>query len=196
MVLLQNNVKKILYNYNIYLKNLFPDIISYIIYGELVIKTKAQNITKLLKFLKIHTNSRYQILSDLCAVDFPQKKRRFEIVYNLLSIDFNSRITVIITATENNPVESCSEIYKVAGWFEREILDLFGIFFLNHKDLRRILTDYGFKGHPLRKDFPLTGFTEVRYFDTEKRVILEEVSLAQDYRTFYFDNTWNTTSID
>ena len=196
MVLLQNNVKKILYNYNIYLKNLFPDIISYIIYGELVIKTKAQNITKLLKFLKNHTNSRYQILSDLCAVDFPQKKRRFEIVYNLLSIDFNSRITVIITATENNPVESCSEIYKVAGWFEREILDLFGIFFLNHKDLRRILTDYGFKGHPLRKDFPLTGFTEVRYFDTEKRVILEEVSLAQDYRTFYFDNTWNTTSID
>ena len=144
--------------------------------------------------LKNHTNSQYKILSDICAVDYPFKKNRFEVVYNLLSITYNSRITIIISIDEKTPVNSCTDIYSAAGWFEREVLDMFGIFFIGHKDLRRILTDYGFKGHPLKKDFPLTGFTEVRYSDFEKRIVLEEVSLAQDYRTFYFDNTWNTTS--
>ena len=100
----------------------------------------------------------------------------------------------VISVDEKTPVDSCVNVYSTAGWFEREVWDMFGIFFIENSDLRRILTDYGFKGHPLRKDFPLTGFTEIRYYDFEKRIILEEVSLAQDYRTFYFDNTWNTTS--
>ena len=190
---MSNNFSNLLINYRDYLKKNFPHLIGYIINGELIFKTNTNKILNFLTFLKNHTNSQYKILSDICAVDFPQKKNRFEVVYNLLSLTYNSRITILVPVDEATPINSCVDIYSAAGWFEREAWDMFGIFFINHKDFRKILTDYGFRGHPLRKDFPLTGFTEVRYYDFEKRIILEEVSLAQDYRTFYFDNTWSTT---
>ena len=183
------NILLVLDNYRVDLKKFFPSVISYIINGELIIKIKHNKILRILEFLKKNTNSQYKVLSDICAVDYPFQKKRFEIVYNLLSITYNSRISIITFIDEKTPVDSCINLYPAAGWFEREIFDMFGIFFIGHNDLRRILTDYGFKGHPLRKDFPLTGFTEVRYYDFDKRIILEEVSLAQDYRTFYFDNT-------
>lgn len=174
-----------------YLKNNFPTSLGYILNGELFIKIPLNNFKNFMLFLKKHSHTQYKILSDICAIDYPWQQNRFEIFYNLLSISFNARLTVIIQTNEQNPVESISDIYSAAGWFEREIWDLFGIYFSNHTDLRRILTDYGFKGHPLRKDFPLTGYTEVRYFHNEKRILVEEVSLTQDYRLFYFNNSWN-----
>mgnify|MGYP001949589023 CR=1 FL=1 len=188
-----SNSLNLLIKYRDYLKKIFPHLRGYIINKELIFKTNSNKILNFLTFLKNHTNSQYKVLSDICAVDFPQKENRFEVVYNLLSIAYNSRITIIVPTNESTPISSCVSIYSAAGWFEREVWDMFGIFFINHNDFRKILTDYGFRGHPLRKDFPLTGFTEVRYYDIEKRIILEEVSLAQDYRTFYFDNTWSTT---
>jgi NADH/F420H2 dehydrogenase subunit C len=145
----------------------------------------------LIFFFKMHSQSQFKILSDICAIDYPWKKNRFQIYYNLLSITFNSRINVVVDTDENSSVESITTVHSTANWFEREIWDLFGIYFFNNKDLRRILTDYGFKGHPLRKDFPLSGYIEVRYFHNEKRILVEEVSLMQDYRAYYFNNTWN-----
>ena len=188
-----SGLSNLLIKHRDYLKRMFPHLIGYIVNNELIIKTNTDKILNVLNFLKNHTNSQYKILSDLCAVDLPHKKNRFEVVYNLLSICYNSRITIIVPTNEATPLNSCISIFSAAGWFEREVWDMFGIFFINHSDFRKILTDYGFRGHPLRKDFPSTGFTEVRYYDFEKRIILEEVSLAQDYRTFYFDNTWSTT---
>jgi len=181
----------VLINYRDYLKKLFPQTFSYILNGELFIKLPHFKLQKFCIFLRNHTQSQFKILSDICAVDYPWKKNRFEIYYNVLSLTFNARITLLISIDEQTPVASISNVYSAAAWFEREIWDLFGIYFLNHIDLRRILTDYGFKGHPLRKDFPLTGYTEVRYFHIEKRILVEEVSLTQDYRTFYFNNSWN-----
>jgi NADH:ubiquinone oxidoreductase subunit C len=181
----------LLTNFRDYLKKNFPQSLSYVLNGELFIKIPFQKLSKFLFFLKQHTQCQYKILSDICAVDYPWKKNRFELFYNLLSLTFNSRITVILNIDEQTSVESITNIYNVSGWFEREIWDLFGIFFYNNKDLRRILTDYGFKGHPLRKDFPLTGYTEVRYSHIEKRILVDEVSLTQDYRTFYFNNSWS-----
>ena len=190
---MKNHLVNILIIYRDYFKKLFPQTIGYIINSELIIRIPNNNIKRILYFLKNHTQSQYKVLSDICAVDYPWKKNRFEIVYNLLSLRFNSRITIVTAVEEKSIVESIVTIYNVAGWFEREIWDMFGIFFSGHNDLRRILTDYGFKGHPLRKDFPLTGYIEVRYISNEKRILAEEVSLAQDYRTFYFNNNWNKT---
>lgn len=188
------NISHILLFYRDYLKKLFPQTIGYIINGELIIKVPQTKITKILNFLKNHTQSQYKILSDICALDYPWKKNRFEIMYNILSIAYNSRISLSISIDEKNFIDSIAFIYSVAGWFEREIWDMFGVYFKGNADLRRILTDYGFKGHPLRKDFPLTGFIEVRYISNEKRILAEEVSLAQDFRTFYFNNNWNKVS--
>ena len=188
------NLLNILILYRDYLKKLFPQTIGYIINGELIIKVPQNKIKKFLNFLKNHTQSQYKVLSDICALDYPWKKNRFEIVYNILSIAYNSRITLSVSVDEKTSVESVTSIYSVAGWFEREIWDMFGVYFKGNSDLRRILTDYGFKGHPLRKDFPLTGYVEVRYINNEKRILAEEVSLAQDFRTFYFNNNWNKIS--
>ena len=188
------NLLNILILYRDYLKKLFPQTIGYIINGELIIKVPQNKIKKFLNFLKNHTQSQYKVLSDICALDYPWKKNRFEIVYNILSIACNARLTLSISVDEKTSVESVTSIYSVAGWFEREIWDMFGVYFKGNSDLRRILTDYGFKGHPLRKDFPLTGFIEVRYINNEKRILAEEVSLAQDFRTFYFNNNWNKIS--
>ena len=189
--MMKTSLPILLINYRNYIKKIFPQTISYILNGELFIKIPLKNFKNFVFFCKTHSQSQFKILSDICAVDFPWKKNRFKIFYNILSLSFNSRLSIIISTDEQIPLESIVEIYPVAGWFEREIWDLFGIFFSNNPDLRRILTDYGFKGYPLRKDFPVTGYIEVRYFFNEKRILTEEVSLSQEYRTFYFNNSWN-----
>jgi NADH/F420H2 dehydrogenase subunit C len=186
-----NSLTLLLINFRNYLKKIFPQILIYIFNGDFFIKVPVQNLTKFIFFCKNHSQTQYKILSDICAVDYPWKKNRFKLFYNLLSIQFNSRVIIIISTDEQNGIKSISDSFNVANWFEREIWDLFGIYFYNHPDLRRILTDYGFKGYPLRKDFPLTGYIEVRYFYNEKRILVEETYLTQEYRTFYFNNSWN-----
>jgi NADH/F420H2 dehydrogenase subunit C len=135
-------------------------------------------------------NTQYKVLVDVTAVDYPSRPLRFEVVYNLLSVTYNARIRIKTCVDEIQPLLSSSPVYSSAGWWEREIWDMFGIFFSNHPDLRRILTDYGFQGHPLRKDFPLTGYVEVRYDDSEKRVITESLELTQEFRFFDFSSPW------
>lgn len=187
---MKNNLSRILTIYRDYLKKIFPQLIGYVINGDLFIKIPSNKIINFLSFLKKHTLGQYEVLSDICALDYPWKKKRFEIIYNLLSTSYNTRLTLILSIEEAKFLETIKYIYKNADWLEREIWDLFGIFFINHKDLRRILTDYGFKGHPLRKDFPLTGFIEVRYYNIEKRILVEETSLSQKYRSYFFNNNW------
>jgi NADH dehydrogenase (ubiquinone) Fe-S protein 3 len=159
---------------------------------ELSIQISANKILPVFYFLKNHTNTQYKIISDICAVDYPSKKNRFEIVYNLLSIQFNNRIRIKVKINELQSIESITQIFKGSNWFEREIWDLFGIFFINHPDLRRILTDYGFEGYPLRKDFPLSGYLEVRYSEMKKRVVYEPIMLPQEFRSFDFETPWKT----
>ena len=129
-------------------------------------------------------------MMDLCGVDWPQRERRFDVVYNLLSVSLNHRIRVIVTTDEDTPVPSVHDVWPSATWWERECFDLFGVSFSGQPDLRRILTDYGFEGHPLRKDFPLTGFVEMRYDEDERRVVYEPVSLPQEWRNFDFESPW------
>jgi NADH dehydrogenase (ubiquinone) Fe-S protein 3 len=167
-------------------------IINYTLYkNELCINISSKKLIPILFFLKNHTNSQFKLLSEICAIDYINKKQRFEIVYNLLSIRFNSRLKVKININELQPIDSIISIYLAANWCEREIWDMFGIFFSNHPDLRRILTDYGFEGHPLRKDFPLSGFLEVFYNELKKRVVYEPINLSQQYRLFEFNTPWN-----
>jgi NADH-quinone oxidoreductase subunit C len=130
------------------------------------------------------------MLVDVTAADYPEREERFEIVYNLLSLSHNQRIRLKTSTDENTPVPSVVGLFSAAGWFEREVWDMFGVFFTDHPDLRRLLTDYGFEGHPLRKDFPLTGYVEVRYDDEQKRVVYEPVKLTQDFRSFDFMSPW------
>lgn len=158
--------------------------------NEMVIYVAAHNVDKVLLFLRDHMNCKFLSVSDICGVDFPEREYRFEIVYNLLSIRYNTRLRVKTIVNEFIQVPSVSSIYKGAGWYEREVWDMFGVFFANHMDLRRILTDYGFDGFPLRKDFPLSGYVEVRYDDTQKRVICEPVELSQEFRYFTFSSPW------
>ena len=150
----------------------------------------SEYVYPLLYFLKNHSNARFRILVDVCGVDYPSRKQRFEVVYNLLSVQFNARIRIKTSVDEITPLNSVVSIYPSAGWWEREVWDMFGVYFSNHPDLRRILTDYGFEGHPLRKDFPLSGYLEVRYDDSEKRVISEPIELAQEFRYFDFPSPW------
>lgn len=178
-------------NFRNYLKQLFPQSWGYSLTGELFIKIPFNKLFNFLFFLKKHSQSQFKSLSDICGLDFPWKKNRFEIFYNLLSLTFNSRIMINICFNEKSSILSIENIFKIATWFERELWDLFGIYFTNNKDLRRILTDYGFKGHPLRKDFPLSGYVEVRYFFNEKRIIVETLNLTQEYRLYFFNNSWN-----
>ena len=158
--------------------------------NEMVFYIFPQFLTQFFFFLKNHVNTQFKVLLDVTAVDYPSRMLRFEIVYNLLSISYNARIRIKTCMDEITPVTSVTELYSSAGWWEREVWDMFGIFFSNHPDLRRILTDYGFQGHPLRKDFPLTGFVEVRYDDSEKRVINEPVEITQEFRYFDFSSPW------
>ena len=141
-------------------------------------------------FLRDDPKCLFKMLSELCGVDYPDRPERFEIVYNLSSLKLNQRVRVKVATDEETPVPSVTGIWPAANWFEREAWDLYGIYFSDHPDLRRLLTDYGFEGHPLRKDFPLTGFIEVRYDDEQKRVVYEPVKLKQEFRSFDFVSPW------
>lgn len=143
-----------------------------------------------ISFLKYHTAAEFTQVSDITAVDYPTRDQRFEVVYNLLSIRHNSRIRVKTYADEATPVQSITSLYDGANWYEREVYDLFGVFFTGHPDLRRIMTDYGFDGHPLRKDFPMTGYTEVRYDEEKKRIVVEPLEMTQAFRNFEPKSAW------
>ena len=158
--------------------------------GELALETTRDNLSVLMKLVRDDSNCLFKILIDITAVDFPERGERFEIVYNLLSLSHNQRIRVTVSTDESTPVPSMVPLFSAAGWFEREVWDMFGVFFTDHPDLRRMLTDYGFEGHPLRKDFPLTGYVEVRYDEEQKRVAYEPVTLTQDFRNFDFMSPW------
>ncbi len=157
-----------------------------VINSELIVTCKTSNIVDLLEDLKQKDGLNFEMLLDITAVDYPQRTKRFELVYNLLSIKNNLRIRIKIFLNDNQIVPSISKLYKSASWYEREVWDMYGISFSGNNDLRRILTDYGFEGHPLRKDFPLTGFVELRYDETKKKVVYSKVKLTQDYRNFDF----------
>lgn len=152
--------------------------------------TDTDYLFQLLWFLKYNTYTRFQVLIDICGVDYPSRKRRFEVVYNLLSTRYNSRIRVQTSVDEITRISSVVSLFPSAGWWEREVWDMFGVYFITHPDLRRILTDYGFEGHPLRKDFPLSGYVEVRYDDSEKRVVSEPIEMTQEFRYFDFASPW------
>jgi len=159
-------------------------------YGELTILAEAARILEVLTFLRDDPSSQFICFTDLCGADYPEREKRFDVVYQLLSPKLNLRVRVKLETDEATPVPSAISVFPAADWCEREAYDLFGILFDGHPDLRRILTDYGFEGHPLRKDFPMTGFVEVRYDDEEKRVVYEPVRLNQEFRQFDFMSPW------
>jgi len=157
---------------------------------ENILYTDTDYLFQLLWFLKNNSYTRFQVLIDICGVDYPSRKRRFEVVYNLLSTRYNSRIRVQTSVDEITRISSVVSLFPSAGWWEREVWDMLGVYFITHPDLRRILTDYGFEGHPLRKDFPLSGYVEVRYDDSEKRVVSEPIEMTQEFRYFDFASPW------
>ncbi len=157
---------------------------------ELSMRCRSSSVLRVLTFLRDDSQCLFKALMDLCGTDYPQRDERFEVVYNLLSIRQNTRVRLKVSTDENTPVPSATGVFSSAGWLEREAWDMYGIYFADHPDLRRLLTDYGFEGHPMRKDFPLTGYVEVRYDDAQKRVIYEPVKLTQDFRNFDFLSPW------
>ncbi len=159
-------------------------------FGDDELQVAAPDIARVLTYLRDEPGLRFAQLVDLCAVDYPERPSRFEVVYHLLSVVHNRRVRVKVAVPEDTPVPSVVEVFPAAGWYEREVWDLFGIAFDGHPDLRRILTDYGFQGHPLRRDFPLSGKVEVRYDDGLKRVVYEPVHLPQAFREFDFESPW------
>ena len=159
-------------------------------HGELNVDVALNNIVGLVDFLKSEPTCKFSTLVDITAVDYPDRPKRFDVVYHFLSMYQNQRIRLRVAVREDDMVPSITEVHASANWFEREVFDMFGILFSGHPDLRRILTDYGFRGHPLRKDFPTTGYTEVRYDEVQKRVVYEPVSLVQEYRQFDFMSPW------
>jgi NADH dehydrogenase (ubiquinone) Fe-S protein 3 len=169
-----------------------PKWIQYYVFrkDEIILYVYPEYITPLVFFLRDNINTQFKALMDITAVDYPARTARFEVVYNLLTIQYNSRLRIKTCVDEVTPVSSITSIFSSAGWWEREVWDMFGVFFSTHPDLRRILTDYGFEGHPLRKDFPLTGYVEVRYDDSEKRVRTEPLELSQEFRYFDFASPW------
>ena len=183
-------------NYGLSLIKNLPSSINTVQYssGELVIIVPHTLVYQVLTFLKYHTNSQYKVLADMTAIDYPEKEKRFEVVYNLLSVSFNSRIRVKTYVNEMTALPTASSIFSCANWLEREIWDMYGVYFTQHQDLRRILTDYGFEGHPLRKDFPLNGYISVRYDDVNKIVVCEPTELTQEFRTFNLQTPWSIPS--
>ncbi len=160
---------------------------------ELLIEIDKNDLVDVIQFLKSNENFKFKQLIDIAGVDYPENEKRFELIYLFLSHENNLRIKLLIKFEINQAINSITKIYPSANWMEREVFDMYGIKFKNHPDLRRILTDYGFKGHPLRKDFPLTGFNEVRYSEKDKKVIYEPVKLEQNYRNFDFESPWEGT---
>tara|TARA_B100000963_G_scaffold318196_1_gene299131 strand:+ start:1372 stop:1989 length:618 start_codon:yes stop_codon:yes gene_type:complete len=161
---------------------------------ELLIEINEKDLIDVLQFLKSNDSCKFKQLIDIAGVDYPEDERRFNLIYLLLSHENNIRIKILIRFSLNQTIQSITKIFPSANWMEREVFDMYGIKFKNHPDLRRILTDYGFKGHPLRKDFPLTGFNEVRYSEKEKKVVYEPVKLEQNYRNFDFESPWEGTN--
>ena len=161
-----------------------------ILAGELELRVPAASIVRVLTFLRDDAACQFKQLIDLCGVDYPQRAPRFDVVYLLLSLSHNQRIRVKVEISAAAPVPSVTGVFSSAGWYEREAWDLYGIYFSDHPDLRRLLTDYGFDGHPLRKDFPLTGHVELRYDETQKRVVYDPVKLTQAFRSFDFLSPW------
>ena len=162
--------------------------------NELLIETEESELLDVVQFLKSNEKCKFRQLIDIAGVDYPENEKRFELIYLFLSHEHNLRIKLLIKFQINQTIVSLTKIFPSANWMEREVFDMYGVKFKNHPDLRRILTDYGFKGHPLRKDFPLTGFNEVRYSEKEKKVIYEPVKLEQNYRNFDFESPWEGTS--
>ena len=167
---------------------------SVIINEELTVETHLNDLIEVVQFLKSNNNCKFRQLIDIAGVDYPEKDKRFQLVYLFLSHENNIRVKILIKFQPNESINSLTKIFPSANWMEREVFDMYGIKFKNHPDLRRILTDYGFKGHPLRKDFPLTGFNEVRYSEKEKKVVYEPVKLEQNYRNFDFESPWEGTN--
>lgn len=163
--------------------------------AELNIVAKRDAIVKVLTFLRDDVNCYFKLLMDVTAVDYPERAERFDVVYNMLSLTHNLRVRVKVRTDEDTPVPSAVDVFSTANWFEREVYDLMGIYFADHPDLRRIMCDYGFEGHPLRKDFPLTGYVELRYDDELKRVVYEPVKLTQEFRAFDFLSPWEGANI-
>jgi NADH-quinone oxidoreductase subunit C len=173
-------------------RSLDPDLAEFRIeHGQLIVTGRRGAIQRIATFLRDDANCQCQQLVDILGVDYPEQEERFEVVYQFLSLRHNQRVRVKVTTDEDTPVPSVAGIYPSAVWYEREVWDMYGVFFADHPDLRRILTDYGFEGHPLRKDFPLTGYVELRYDDEQKRVVYEPVKLTQDFRTFDFLSPWD-----
>jgi|TARA_B100000497_G_scaffold126330_1_gene164926 NADH-quinone oxidoreductase subunit C len=167
---------------------------STINHSELLIEIDETDLIDVVQFLKSNENCKFRQLIDIAGVDYPEDEKRFELVYLFLSHEQNVRIKLLIKFQLGQTINSITKIFPSANWMEREVFDMYGIKFKNHPDLRRILTDYGFKGHPLRKDFPLTGFNEVRYSEKDKKVIYEPVKLEQNYRNFDFESPWEGTN--
>ena len=166
---------------------------SIVQFGQIQITIHQDELINVLEFLKDSESCQFRQLTDIAGVDYPEREKRFDVIYHFLSFKYNSRIRVKVQIDENDSIKSITSIFPAANWFEREAFDMYGIQFKGHPDLRRILTDYGFEGHPLRKDFPLTGNVEVRYDETKKKIIYEPVKLQQDYRTFDFQSPWEGT---
>ena len=167
---------------------------SFIENNELMIEIYENELIEVIQFLKTNDKCKFRQLIDIAGVDYPDNEKRFKLIYLFLSHENNIRIKLSINFETNQLINSITKIFPSANWMEREVFDMYGIKFKNHPDLRRILTDYGFKGHPLRKDFPLTGFNEVRYSEKEKKVIYEPVKLEQNYRNFDFESPWEGTN--
>ena len=167
---------------------------SVIINEELTVEINVNDLVEVVQFLKSNDKCKFRQLIDIAGVDYPEKDKRFQLVYLFLSHENNIRVKILMKFQPNESINSLTKIFPSANWMEREVFDMYGIKFKNHPDLRRILTDYGFKGHPLRKDFPLTGFNEVRYSEKEKKVVYEPVKLEQNYRNFDFESPWEGTN--
>ncbi|CAH8621220.1 unnamed protein product [Schistosoma mattheei] len=184
---------KRLSSFGVYVGECLPKFVQKVQIGhtkELEICIHPDGVIPVLSFLKCHHSAQFLNLSDITAVDIPSRKYRFQIVYNLLSLRYNSRIRVLTYTDELTPIDSSCSIFQASNWYEREVWDMYGVFFYDHPDLRRILTDYGFIGHPQRRDFPLSGYTEVRFDDQYYRVVIEPVELAQEFRRFEFNSPW------
>ena len=162
--------------------------------NELLIEISDSDLIEVVQFLKTNEKCKFRQLIDIAGVDFPDEEKRFKLIYLFLSHEYNQRIKLSFNFETNQLINSITKIFPSANWMEREVFDMYGVKFKNHPDLRRILTDYGFKGHPLRKDFPLTGFNEVRYSEKEKKVVYEPVKLEQNYRNFDFESPWEGTN--
>ena len=167
---------------------------SVIVNDELKVEINVSDLIEVVQFLKSNDKCKFRQLIDIAGVDYPEKDKRFQLVYLFLSHENNIRVKILIKFQTNETINSLTKIFPSSNWMEREVFDMYGIKFKNHPDLRRILTDYGFKGHPLRKDFPLTGFNEVRYSEKEKKVVYEPVKLEQNYRNFDFESPWEGTN--